>query len=132
MTEKSNGRSRKHGLGILKPAVTIGGLCSVLILGPIDSARSVYNQIVGDTPVLKQQLVDYARKGLVREMSENGELALQGIELEQKLGEVLKAKYRTADGMIDSQKTSIHYLWEASENYGTGFWSQFVWPSLND
>ena len=51
-------------LGCLAPAVGIAGLVATLMLGPIDLGRSVYNQIIGDTPILKRESLDYSRRGI--------------------------------------------------------------------
>ena len=56
MSEKESSRGIR--LGCLGPAVGIAGIMATFIMGPVDLSRSVYNQIVGDTPVLKRELVD--------------------------------------------------------------------------
>src|SRR3989344_6031642 len=61
MTETESSKSR-NPLGCLGPAVGIAGLVATFALGPIDLGRSVYNQIIGDTPVLKQELLNYVKR----------------------------------------------------------------------
>jgi hypothetical protein len=62
MSQKTSSRRE---LGCLAPAVGIAGLVATLMLGPIDLGRSVYNQIIGDTPILKRELLDYSRRDIL-------------------------------------------------------------------
>ena len=108
-------------LGLLAGAAT---LVATFSLGPIDFGRSVYNQIIGDTPVLKRHLTNYARKGIIRE---NPNLKKAGIEL--KLSNKLNAPIRS-DGTVDPLQASIENLWDASEDYASSWYQRWVWPDL--
>ncbi len=65
MTEEKSSGSSSSGLGCLAPMVGIASLVATFALGPTDLGRSVYNQIIGDTPVLKRQLVEYCRRDMM-------------------------------------------------------------------
>ena len=94
------------------------------MLGPIDTGRSVYNQIIGDTPALKRQLLDYSRQG-IQEMDRN----ITPQETERKLARELEYKLG-ADEKIDPLKVSTEKLLDSSEEYAKSFYHRWVWPSL--
>ena len=114
----------EDGLGCLATTIGIAGLVATFALGPIDLGRSVYNQIVGDTPVLKRQLLDYSRSGIQRE---NPGYSTQEIEnkLRKELGHKLDGE------VINPQDVEIGKLWDASEDHARSFYERFVWPSLD-
>src|SRR3989344_1755395 len=58
-------------LGCLGAIAGLAGLAATLALGPIDFTRTVYNQIIGDAPVLKRQLVNYCREQVKESYSKN-------------------------------------------------------------
>ena len=120
--EKSS--SRSNPLGWLAPAVGIAGLVATFTLGPIDLGRSVYNQIIGDTPILKRELLDYTRRDIQRK---NPNYNAQQVEkdLASELG------YRLDGDKIDPQDVSIERLWDASEDHARSWYERWVWPSLD-
>ena len=117
--------SENNGLGCLGPAVGIAGLVATLMLGPVDLGRSVYNGVIGDTPVLKQKLVDYSRRGIKRE---NPNYSAQ--EVERALAGELN--YRLSINNINPQEVSIEKLWDASEDHARSRYERWVWPSLEE
>ena len=126
MAEEKESRSNSSSLGCcLGPMVTIAALVATVSLGPIDFGRSVYNQLVGDTPVLKAQLVDYVRRGVRLEQTNYSQAALEGA-VARELHYNLKGKEQ-----IDPTLVSIEELWDASERYAANPYEQFVWPSLS-
>jgi len=121
--KKSSGSS--NPLGCLAPAVGIAGLVATLVLGPIDLGRSVYNQIIGDTPILKRELLDYTRRDIQRS---NSNYTAQQVEvsLANELG------YKLEGDKIDPQDVSIEKLWDASEDHARSWYQRWVWPSLDE
>jgi len=110
------GPKGSSGLGCLGPFVGIAGLVATLSLGPIDLGRSVYNQLIGDTPVLKQQLINYCKR-------HSGDEAVLADTLGYRLG---------AEENINPQKVSIEALWDAAEVFAPSVYQQWVWTSLED
>src|SRR3989338_8030503 len=68
--------------GCLTILAGIATFVATFSLGPIDFGRSVYNQIVGDTPVLKRHLVDYVRQGIQNQLQKQN---VNQIEIERDL-----------------------------------------------
>lgn len=112
------------GLGCLGFFASIAGLVATFSLGPIDFGRAVYNQVVGDTPVIKRQLTDYVRSGIAREYPDKTTQ-----QLEQKLSNELKTPI-SKDGKVDPMQVSSTNLWDASEDYAKSWYQRFIWPSL--
>ncbi|PIN73771.1 hypothetical protein COV20_06140 [Candidatus Woesearchaeota archaeon CG10_big_fil_rev_8_21_14_0_10_45_16] len=124
MAEKESSGS-SNPLGCLAPAVGIAGLVATLALGPMDLGRSVYNQIIGDTPILKRELLDYTRRDIQRS---NPKYTVQQVEgnLANELG------YKLEGDKIDPQDVSIEKLWDASEDHARSWYQKWVWPSLDE
>jgi len=124
MAEEKSSRS-SNPLGCLAPAVGIAGLVATLALGPVDLGRSVYNQIIGDTPILKRELLDYTRRDILRS---NPNYTAQQVEgsLANELG------YKFEGDKIDPQNVSIEKLWDASEDHARSWYQRWVWPSLDE
>lgn len=124
MAKKENSES-SNPLGCLAPAVGIAGLVATLLLGPIDLGRSVYNQIIGDTPVLKIELLDYARRAIQRS---NPEYTTRQVEssLASELG------YKLEGDKIPPQEVSIENLWAASEIHARSWYQKWFWISLKE
>ncbi len=122
-TEEKSSSSGSLGC-CLGPMVGIASIVATLSLGPIDFGRSVYNQLVGDTPVLKAQLLEYVRKGVKAERSNYSPAQLEGT-LARELSHDLKGAER-----IDPTTVSIEELWDASERFAPNVYQQFIWPEL--
>ena len=112
------------GLGLLYGMAGLATIIGVLRLGPFDLARTVYNQIIGDTSALKRELVDYCREGIGKD-----NLNMPQSDIELKLANCLGVKL-TKDGKIDSNEASIEELFDASEDYAHSKLGRWVWPSL--
>jgi hypothetical protein len=125
MSENS-GSSGGSGLGCLAPAVGIASLVATLMLGPVDLGRSVYNGITGDTPVLKEQLLDYSRRDIKRK---NPNYTNQQAEVA--LADELHYKFNGSTE-INPQKVSVERLWDASEDHARTWYERWVWPSLEE
>lgn len=98
------------GLSILYGIAGLATLVGVLRLGPVDLTRTVYNQIIGDVPALKRDLVEYAKGGIKREKFQRDaqESAIENM-LAIELGvdsEVLRN---------DPNQVSIERLWDVAE-----------------
>lgn len=101
-------------------------LTASLNLGPIDLARSVYNASIGNTPVLKEQLVDYSRRDIRRK-----NLGYTPQQVEQSLAAELKYKLE-GDSEIDPQKISMDRLWKTSESHARTWAEKWIWVPLED
>ena len=124
MSENSVPR-RGSGLGCLAPAVGIAGLVATLMLGPIDLGRSVYNGIIVDTPVLKQQLLDSSRRDISRKNPN-----YSGAQVEKILADELN--YRLDGEKINPQTISVEKLWDSSEDHARSWYQRWVWLSLEE
>ena len=117
------------GYGCLGNLIGVASIVATFSLGPIDFGRSVYNQIVGDTPVLKRQLTDYVRRGIQNQLQKQNVNQIEiERDLEAKLSEVLNTPLK--NGQVNSQDVPISTLWVASEEYANSIYSRFIWPSL--
>ena len=126
MSENNNNVS--DGLGcVLSALVGLTGLVTVFTLGPIDLGRTVYNQIVGDTPVIKRQLTAYVRSGIIKEHPK-----YDSIELERRLAQELEIPLVNEGEKVNPQDVGIGTLWDASEDYAKSWWQGWVWPSISD
>ncbi|MBR9704338.1 hypothetical protein GOV12_02925 [Candidatus Pacearchaeota archaeon] len=127
ITEKCKTGS-SNGIGCLGYVIAIGGLVVTLSLGPFDFTRTVYNQLVGDTQVLKRKLVDYNR----RTLSNKYPLSTQNRDtaIEKKLAERLDVEY-DGKGKIDPLEVSIHRLWDEVEEHPKNRKDQWLWTKLD-
>lgn len=112
-------------LGCIGIPVGIAGLVATFALGPIDLCRSVYNQIVGDTPILKRELVEYTRRSLVMKTERLDHLDDVEIQLRHELGSVNKGE------KVNPQDVSIGILWDAAEDNARTWYERWVWPSVS-
>lgn len=132
------------------------GACALVAsfsLGPVDLMRSAYNQVIGDTPVIKSRLVDYCREGIKIkqpylcegqiELSLESELELNpnaNVEdikskicddyIEQYLASELNVNLNE-NGKINPLEASISDLWDASEDYAHADKNIKMWPELD-
>ncbi len=108
-------------------AVGIAGLFALLSskLGPIDFGRSAYNGIIGNVPILKQQLLDYSRSDV---KLKNPRYSSRDVDktLANELNYVL------TDGKINPQEVSIEQLWVSCENHSQNWYERWFWPSLGE
>lgn len=110
-------------------AVGITALIGVLRLGPLDLGRTVYNQIIGDMPVLKRQLVDTFRNNYA--LREVGVLIInEEIQLGVERGLALLLAAELRDNKVDPQTASIEKLWDVAEDYAPSFYGRWVWQQL--
>ncbi|HLD33298.1 MAG TPA: hypothetical protein VJB66_01135 [Candidatus Nanoarchaeia archaeon] len=132
----SEGLNNSNDLGCLANfALTfVGGVASVAVLagvlrlGPIDYARTLYNQMIGDTPALKEKLLDYVRDGISVQYPRASAHDVQQM-VAKELGYKLDHLPESA-GRIDPNMASIEALFDASEKHARSSYQQFVWPSL--
>jgi len=106
--------------------VGIASLVATFALGPTDLGRSVYNQIIGDTPVLKRQLVEYCRRDM---MSTHPWEPASSIE--RRLGNELRYHFQNAGPEsetlgIDPNQVSIETLWDASEDHAQSLYNDGI------
>lgn len=93
-------------------------------LDPIDLCRSIYNGLIGDTPILKKELLDYVRKNYRK----NEEYTPK--QRESNIANLLN--YNLNEGeRIDPQQVSVERLWDAAEDYSESFYQRWFWTSLN-
>ena len=116
-----------NGIGFFVPVIGIAGLVASIFIGPgpIDLTRSVYNHIIGDTPVLKRELLNYSRKDI---QIKNPKHTFQ--QVESSLANELN--YKLEGEKINHLDVSVEKLWGASENHAKSLYQKWVWPSLNE
>ena len=125
MSEDKSRLDLDLGMGCLPWAVGLTGLVATFALGPIDLTRSVYSQIIGDTPVLKRELVDYVRKDI---KAENSNFSTSEVEIA--LSYELRYREPLKDGKVDPSEVSIIRLWDAAEDHSKSFFGYWFWPSV--
>ena len=154
MTDKdSNGGSPSDGVGcVLSSALGLVGLVSLFALGPMDLCRTVYNQVIGDMPIVKRKLVDYVREDMSRYVGSNIDYETLGIDenaedfdetkakkminearkksIELKLSQELCAPIGE-DGKVDYNQASTTTLYDAAEDHAKNWWQRWVWTSLD-
>ncbi len=87
----------------------------------------MYNQIVGDTPVLKAQLTNYVRESIAQKNPQ-----LKAGEVESHLAYTLLRTHAPENGRrVDPNQVSIEDLWDASEEHARSWYEKWVWPSVN-
>ena len=122
------GSLANFALSFVGGVASVAVLAGVLRLGPIDYARTLYNQMIGDTSALKEKLLDYVRDGISVQYpraSANDVELMVARELGYKLDPLPESA-----GRIDSNKASIEALFDASEKHARSAYQWFVWPSL--
>ena len=123
-----NSSSGGSDLGCLAPFVGVAGLIATFIMGPIDLGSSVYNQIVGDTPVVKRELLDYSRRDIQRKNPDSSPTAI-----ERMLADEVNYRVPIADGeTVNPLDVSMEDLWDASEDHARSGYQRWIWPSLNE
>lgn len=111
------------GLGALLfvPPVVVG-LVALINFGPIDLFRNGYNFGIGDTPVIKRELLNYARDGVHRKYIGASN---------EKVDSMLANELNYYDSLpIDPQKVAADKLWDLSEEYSPDGFQRFFWPKL--
>ena len=94
-------------------------------IGPLDTARTFYSVIIGDTPVLKKELVEYCREGIIK----NQINYLTPNQIEKTLAS--KLEYKLIEGeKINPSEVRIDALWDASEDLAKSPYQHWIWPSL--
>ena len=101
----------------------LGLLIGSVDLGPIDLCRTIYNNIIGETPILKEQLANYCRRMIVENL---GASSSKSRQIDDKITEMFYVR------PVDPSKISISELWDASEDLAPSFYQRWVWPSLKD
>jgi len=108
-----------------------GALAASLLLGPVDFGRSVYNEMIGDTPVLKRQLTNYCRQGITRYYEDQtGSAETDPEQIERVLAREVGAVYREGK-KVDPTEAGTNRLWNCSEDYAKGFYDQWIWTKLS-
>jgi len=105
----------------------------VLRLGPIDYARTAYNQIIGDMPVLRQKLLDYAREGVYEENP-----SLNAFQIDHALADeiqtrqIVAGKHDASCKMpLDANTLSTELLWDLTEEHAHTLYQRLIWPTLD-
>ncbi len=117
-----SGFGLRWGVKFLYAAVGIAGLAMIARLGPIDAGRTIYNQLTGDMPVLKRELVNYCEEGIKRKHGgKHGENDIESIlikELDLRNVNISKAS---------PDDVSIEVLWATAEKYPKSPLDYWVW-----
>lgn len=114
------------GVGLFLGAL---GLLATLSMGPIDFTRTVYNQIIGDMPVLKRELLGYCRDCARREYEPKAELdtSERAKVIEYSLAKEFDILYN-GNGLINPNDVSIGKLWDYIEAHPKHWFDKWVWP----
>lgn len=108
------------GTYILAGLAGLATLIGAIRLGPIDLGRTVYNQVIGDTPALKYQLTDYVRTGIRKKHQ-----ALTPSHIEAILADELGVPGAHRDAArVNPEVVSIERLWDAAEEHAKSFYQQ--------
>lgn len=104
----------------------IAGLTLACMFGPIDMVRTVYNKATGNSPALKNELVNHLRKSIRRK---NPELSKEAIESQL----AINLGYKDFDGCkVEPLYADITQLWDAVENdYSNSWWDRWIWTDLD-
>ena len=114
------------GAKILYSMAGAAGVAITLMMGPVDGARTVYNQVIGEAPYLKRQLLDYCRERTLKELPR---LDDQGIN--QELARRLHAK-AYVDGKLEPSQVNIERLWDYTEEHRRSWFDGWIWVPLDD
>ena len=118
MSDKNKSSGRGFGcLGMLLLLLT-------LATGPIDSCRTVYNFMLGDIPIIKNQILNYSRVQ-IQEQYPNLDSEL----VEETLASRLQLSIGKGDE-ISSDMVSIFELWSLVEVYPRSWKDRWIWASL--
>ncbi len=109
--------------GCLYALTSVSLLGMTLSFGPLDLGRTLYNQLIGDMPVLKKKLVDFARRDVYRV---NPDISPENVE------SILAKELRSFTGKaeINPNEIPISDLWDLQENRSRTFKDQWVWANL--
>ena len=107
----------------------VGALLLVLVIvasfamGPIDLCRTVYNQMIGDTAILKTELVDHVRARIMQETP--------GLKAKQADLAVARDLDLALGKKIDPQEIGTAVLWAGVEKHARGWKEKWLWVRLD-
>lgn len=121
------GKEDQEGVGgcVLAGILGIVLLVPTIRMGPIDAIRTIYNQNFGDAPVLRRELLDYARRDIYRKNPK-----LNYINIEKTLADELNTDLE--NGKIAPEAVSFEELWDISEEHARSGYQRWVWSSLKE
>ena len=126
MSEEKSSSSSGGTLGFAGAGFGLAALIGMFTLGPIDLARTAYNSVVGDVPLVRARAVEYCRKNIKKEHS-----LYSAEQVEKQLAEDLN--YHLKDEQkVDPQAVRMMELWDATEDHAPSWYQRLVWPSLKD
>ena len=64
MSEEKSSSSSDRTLGFVGAGFGLAALIGMFTFGPIDLARTAYNSVVGDVPLIRSRAVEYCRKNI--------------------------------------------------------------------
>ena len=118
----SSSDGRKFGL--VGTGFGLAALIGIFTLGPIDLARTAYNSVVGDVPLLRTKAVEYCRRNIQRENPSLNAEQVEG-ELTRDLNYSLQGEQR-----VNPQAIRMMELWDATEDHAPNRYERFVWPFI--
>ena len=124
---KDNKSSTKNQnpFGWVGTGLGIASLIGVFTLGPIDLARTAYNSVVGDAPLIRERAVDYCRKNIQREKP-----LYNDEQVEEELASDLNYSLWMRE-KINPQAVRMMELWDATETHAISWYQRWVWPSIS-
>jgi len=102
----------------------LAALIGVYTLGPIDSARTAYNAIVGDVPFIRSRAVEYCRKNI---QSENP--SYDEGQVEERLADDLNYSLGSG-GLVNPQEVRMMELWDAVEDHASDWFDRWIWSAF--
>lgn len=118
-----NKSSAENALGFVGTGFSLAALIGMFTLGPVDVARTAYNTVVGDVPLIRARTVEYCRRNIQKENP-----SYDARQVEQKLADDLN--YALQAERINPQEVRMMELWDATETHADGFFDRWIWPSL--
>lgn len=123
MGEKSSSSSGNL-YGLAGTGFGLAALIGMFTLGPIDLARTAYNSVVGDVPLIRTRAIEYCRKNIQKENP-----SLNTEQVEETLAKDLNYSLQEGE-RVNPQAVRMMELWDATENHANGWYERWVWPSL--
>ncbi|MEK6855459.1 MAG: hypothetical protein AABX73_04520 [Nanoarchaeota archaeon] len=122
--EKSSSGGRTFGLA--GTGFGLAALIGIFTLGPIDLARTAYNSVVGDVPLIRTRAVEYCRKNI-----QNEHTLYDAEQVERQLAGDLNYNLKEGE-KVNPQGVRMMELWDATEDHASSWYQRWIWPSLSD
>jgi len=116
--------SSGSSLGFVGAGFGIAALIGMFTLGPCDSARTAYNTVVGDIPLIRTRAVEYCRKNI-----QNENPFYDTKQVEKKLAGDLNYSLNGKE-LVNPQGVRMMELWDATEDHARDWFDRWIWASF--